>query len=233
MRKYNNFKEVITCLNNSGILYLVLRNFDNLLKESMYMDGHGDVDMLVTDSHAVAKILDAGTYELHGDDGIHYWIEVNKKKVSLDLRFVGDGYYCKKWENEMLERRVNHDGYFIMQYQDYFYSLIYHAILQKKEFSEEYQYRLGIMSKQINVKLPDSPNVNDYIKVLERYMKEHNYTYTWPTDKHVPLNKKLIDNSLLEKNVDLQWIHWKYEMKLKYINFAMKCKHLIINREFK
>ena len=99
MKEYRSFQEVINILNASGAPYLVLRNFDNLLEKEMYQDGHGDVDMLVADSRQIVDILKAQTYSSHGDDGTHYWIQIDGKKVSLDLRYVGDGYYCEKCNN--------------------------------------------------------------------------------------------------------------------------------------
>ncbi len=232
MKKYNSFKEVIDILNNNDIEYLILRNYDNLLNKEMYMDGHGDVDMLVSDSKLVKDLLNAETYPIHGDDGTHYYIIVENKKVSVDLRHVGDGYYCTKWEQDMLERRVLNNGFYVMCPEDYFYSLIYHAVLQKPRFSDEYKRRLEQMASNIGVTIPGNQTAKDYICKLDTYMKTHGYKYTYPKDIFVPLHKKILDPQLIDSNLKLALAHWKFDTKCAMIEFAVKCKHLITTGHF-
>ena len=162
--EYANFRDVLEVLHRNQILYVILRNYDNLLEQKVYMDGHGDVDMLVEDSYKVADLLGAKTYQMHGDDGTHYYVIVNRQRVSLDLRHIGDGYYCKRWQQDMLKRRVKYNGFYVMNVEDYFYSLIYHAILQKPIFSEEYRNRLSIMAKQLGIVI--SKNIFTLWKII-------------------------------------------------------------------
>lgn len=233
MNEYTCFQEIIDVLNENNLSYLILRNYNNLLEKDMYMNGHGDVDMLVADSKVVKETLKAQEYPIHGDDGTHYFIVVNKEKVSLDLRHVGDGYYCTSWQKDMLDRRVKQNGFYVMSPEDYFYSLIYHAILQKPKLSKEYQHRLTKMAAELNISIGEKMTSSDFIKLLENYMRKNSYTYTFPTDIYVPLNKKLIDKKLLIKNKKLAWEHWKFDTKCTIIGYAVKCKHLLAKGKFK
>lgn len=230
--KYNNFQEVIDILNGNNIPYLILRNYDNLLDDSMYMDGHGDVDMLVENSVETCKIIQACSYPKRIGDITHFFIYVNNKKVKLDMRYVGDGYYCEKWEKEMLARRIKEKSFYVMNKEDYFYSLIYHAILQKRVFSSEYAQRLAVMAKALNIEISSKDCLGQYIAELEKYMKKNSYKYTYTVDKHVPLLTKYVSHALIEKNHRLFWLHWKYETHLSMLEFAVKCKHLITKGKF-
>lgn len=232
MNEYNNFQEVIDVLNENKLPYLILRNYDNLLEKEMYMNGHGDVDMLVADSKVVKEVLNAQEYPSHGDDGTHYYIMVDGERVSLDLRHIGDGYYCTSWQKDMLNRRVKRKGFYVMSQEDYFYSLIYHAILQKPKFSNEYKDRLTKMAIELNFSLTEKITSYDFIHLLENYMRKNSYTYTFPTDTYVPLKKKMIDKKLLANSPKLAWEHWKFDTKCSIIGFGVKCKHLLTNGKF-
>ncbi len=48
--EYNSIEEFFSALNAAGINYLVLRNYENLLKPEIYVDGHGDIDLLCDNS---------------------------------------------------------------------------------------------------------------------------------------------------------------------------------------
>lgn len=233
MKTYRNFQEVIDILNENKLSYIILRNYDNILEEEMYMNGHGDVDMLVADSKIVKDVLNAQEYPYHGDDGTHYYVEVNGQRVSLDLRHVGDGYYCTKWQNDMLNRKVLNQGFYVMSPEDHFYSLIYHAIIQKPQFSEEYKNRLVKMGSDLGIHLSEDNKTNDFIKLLEQYMIKNGYFYTYPHDIYVPLHTKYITRKLIEKDSNLYIRHWIFDSKCSLIYLAVKLKHLLTSGKFK
>lgn len=233
MNEYNSFQEVIDVLNENDLPYLILRNYDNLLKEEMYMNGHGDVDMMVEDSNVVKKVLNAHEYPSHGDDETHYYVVVNNQKVSLDLRHVGDGYYCTKWQNDILSRRILYQGFYVMSPEDYFYSLIYHAIIQKPQFSEEYKNRLLKMGSDLGLYISEDNNATDFINLLEQYMIKNGYFYTYPHDIYVPLHTKYITRKLIERDSTLYIRHWIFDSKCSLISFAVKLKHLLTSGKFK
>lgn len=226
---YSNIQSFINELNSSEVPYLVLRNYDNLLEESIYMDGHGDVDILCNDSLTLAKFVKASSHSGHIRQGkhdlVHYFININGQNVSLDLRYVGDGYYCKKWQDDMLARRTMYNGFFVPHPEDYFYSLIYHAVFQKKKFSKDYKVRLKKMGEDLGLVIEDN-SIFYFVQLLETFMRDNSYFYEYPKDKYVPLQTQhIIDKSLFLKNPIRWWQHFLFETKVKFIETLVNIKH--------
>lgn len=232
---YNNINEVLEALNNSNIDYLVLRNYDNLLEDEIYMDGHGDIDLLCADSRKLASALHAIDHPGHiknGEgNGTHYFIFINNVQVSLDLRHIGDGYYCEKWERDLLDRRRKHEGFYVLSTDDYFYSLIYHAIFQKHTFSKEYQQRLQKMAEKLGIETKNY-SLSFFVNLLESHMKKHGYHYEYPKDKHVPLKREHIqDKSLFVMHSSRYWEHLIFETKVNAMALLVKIYHKTIKRK--
>lgn len=227
---YNDIKDVFGILNSQGITYLILRNYENLLSPEMYLDGHGDIDMLCDDSQVIVRLLGAKTNRKDENgfigDGTHYYIYVKGEYVSLDLRHIGDGYYCQEWQKEMLEHRKYNNGFYVMNQEDYFYSLIYHAILQKRSLSEEYRQRLTGMATSLGISLTES-NEKSFIDILNRFMKKNKYKYVYSKDIVVPNRFSLVDRSLITSDYKLQLKHWKFNTKVKAIEIAVNIKHIL------
>lgn len=227
---YSDISAFIDALNTSGVAYVILRNHENIKDASLYVDGHGDVDLLCEDSRLMAKALGAKPY--HHEDGVHYYVKVAGEKVSLDLRSVGDGYYCTPWQQEMLQSRVQENGIWVMNLENYLYSLIHHAILQKRSLSEEYSLRLKEMSQRQGVRV-ETLTERSFISILEKYMIEKGYFYVYPRDFMVPLRTSIINKQLLQRNFSLAYQHWKFDTKVKAIEFLVKVKHLLEGKGFK
>ncbi|MDD3772793.1 MAG: hypothetical protein PHC38_09080 [Weeksellaceae bacterium] len=232
---YKNIKEFVQALNVSEIPYLVIRNFENLYEKELYVDGHGDIDLLCADSKALAKKVNAIPKEYHlkngKEDGTHYYIYIDGKYCNLDLRSVGDGYYCQEWEKDLLKNRVLNNGFYVPAPKDYFYSLIYHSIFQKKEFSEDYRRRLKKMGQDLQINIEEN-KLGFYIRHLEMYMRENGYTYVYPNDKYVPFRKGLIqDKSLLVVDRSIQRKHCYFHSKLAFIGFLVGIKHRLFGKK--
>jgi hypothetical protein len=230
---YDRVSDVFELLNQNKVNYAILRNYDNLLDDNIYMDGHGDIDLICEDSAVFAEVIKAYPQEFHvkngKPDGSHYYTYVKNNYVSLDLRHIGDGYYCKKWEKEMLERKVLHNGFYVLNEEDYFYTLIYHAIYQKPLLSAAYRNRITEMAKNLNLDYADSAS-SDFISLLEIYMKNNNYRYQYPKDKYVPFKKKNIqDNSLLDFHFKEYFKNMVLHFKIAVIEFLVKTKHFLLN----
>lgn len=229
MRNFDSVIEVFSLLNAEGVEYLVLRNFENLLTPQMYLDGHGDIDLLCRDSQQIVKTLDAGTD--YADcppfigDGTHYYIFIQGHKVSLDLRYPGDGYYCEQWENNMLATRQTHECFFVLDLINQFYSLIYHAILQKSSLSDEYLGRLQVMAKSLGL---TTDSERSLLSALQTFMRERGYRFTYPSDYHVPCRFGLVSRDLVDRDLRLWWSHTRYSTRLRVIGFLVRAKHLIL-----
>lgn len=230
---YNSMSEVFELLNYLKVNYAILRNYYNLLEDDIYIGGHGDVDLICEDSAIFAKALNALPQEFHvkngKSDGVHYYTYIQNNYVSLDLRHIGDGYYCKKWEKEMLARKVMRNEFYVLNEEDYFYTLIYHAIYQKPFLSTEYRFRLTEMA--VNLNLDTGTGSSQYfISLLEIYMRNNNYRYQYPKDKYVPFNKKNIqDKSLLDFHFKEYFINTVLHSKIAAIEFLVKTKHYLFN----
>ena len=232
---FESISDFFSAANNSGIQYVILRNYENIMSPELYVKGHGDIDLLCEDSIKFAFAVGANSFlnkrKEICSDGYHYYIKVNGKNVSLDIRSVGDGYYCKKWEIDMLLNRIENEGYYIMNFEDYFYSLIHHSILQKRSFTEEYKERLQQMGSLLGLNMANKQEL-DYIVLLENYMLERGYSYTFPKDIFVPLNKKyIIKKELIESDFSLEYRHWIFDLKVNLLERLVSIKHLLLKNK--
>lgn len=149
-KKWKTAAEAFAVLNDC-CTYLVMRNYEHFYEE-LLLEGHNDIDVLCRsprDRRKMVKALGA-VPRLSRDNGIHYRFRCGGKEMDLDIRCVGDGYYDRRWQKEMLKTRVyDKRGFYHMEEDDYFYSLLYHGVYQKEGLSEEYFQRLNAMNGPI------------------------------------------------------------------------------------
>lgn len=230
---YSSIKEVVELLNKSNVPYLILRNYENLLNDEIYVSGHEDIDLLCEKSEDIVRVLNAEQSDYHKKsivkDRTHYYIYIADKKVDLDLRHCGDGYYCELWERDMLRSRVLHNGFYVPNKVDYFYSLVYHAVLQKKVLTEEYKGRLWIMSEDLQISL-GTKEEQTFIKELENFMSNRGYTFTYTSDFYIPLQFQKVSKQMVVTDFKLQFQHFLFHSKVRLIEALVKVKHLLLNR---
>ncbi len=230
-KSFRCIEDFFKLLDTVGANYLVLRNFENLLEPEFYVNGHADIDLLCDDSRKIIEL--EGVLPLHPKsqrlkgDGIHYCISVNGQFVSLDLREVGDGYYCEKWERELLELKIRKDCFYVMNEINYFFTLAYHAILQKRQFSYEYKLRLCEMADKLDIKI-ENASENSFLVAIERYMRYNGYVFTYSRDHMVPNRFKLVDRTMVRRDTRLQLRHALFEMKVAAIELLIKMKHSLL-----
>ena len=53
---FGRIEDLFNTLNDAGVKYLVLRNYENLLEPELYVDGHGDINMLCSDSQEIVDL---------------------------------------------------------------------------------------------------------------------------------------------------------------------------------
>ena len=161
--------------------YLIMRNWEGFY-DDILIEGHNDIDVLCADIKSRDKIVAAFSANDLSGDGFHYSFLYQGRDVTLDTRIVGDGYYDINWQKEMLANRIKNPlGFYVMTDEDYFYSLTYHAIYQKKDgLSEEYRVRLGEMKPEYK-----EFKQEDYIRLLHEYLLQHGYYYTHTVDDSV------------------------------------------------
>ena len=179
-KKFDSLQDVFHELNSyPNLKWIVMRNFEDM-PHKVTIDEHLDVDLLVSDYYLVKRILDSSSatndrYENGGNRILNYVI-INNKKVLFDFRFVGDNYYDKKLEQEMLNTRIIHpNGFYIPNNNLHLHTLIYHALIHKSEISPTYIEvfkKYGLNDSEINR--------NSLKTKLDIFMKENRYSYVKP-----------------------------------------------------
>jgi hypothetical protein len=175
--------------------YLILRNFEGIDNTSFASD-HPDIDILCADRERLCKKINA-IPRLKKDDGIHYKILLGDYDIPVDIRTPGDGYLCEKWECALLAGKIkNIQGFNIPDDVNYFYSLLYHVLIQKSSVSEEYKKKLEYLASKIRIDF----SMSNSLKILEQFMEANKYYYTYSnylsaTHNFESVNRALIDNS--------------------------------------
>lgn len=182
---FSSIKEMFYTLNNC-INYAILRNYESLPDE-IYVNEHNDVDIICDSLENVVYILDAEKV-FQEDYRVHYKVKAENRDVFFDLRYVGDNYYYYKIEQEILNNRIyNEKGFFTISKELYFYTLLYHALLHKPKFSNDYKERLQKMNKKYEQEVMNNDNA---ITILNNWLLENGYIITVPIDVSVQFNKE-------------------------------------------
>lgn len=181
---WNSVNQIIEALNE--IEYVFLRNSESIAED---FDESDDWDILCRDKKEMVNALEAVPLVLNSNC-YNYYTLVNQKKLLLDIRCVGDGYFDKNWENEMLNRRKEKTVY-VLDSENQKYSVLYHALVHKEK-SEAEKYKKYILS-EFSV-FDDETNINQ----LGTFMNDHNYAITKPLDDGVYINEMNV-NRIMEK----------------------------------
>jgi len=158
------------------VRYLVMRNYDNIIED---LNNGGDLDLLVDRKDDVIIATKACPMVV-GDNCYNYKISIAGNEIPVDLRVVGDGYYDRFWESQMLDTRKRRGEFYIMDSENYMYSILYHCIIHKKHIPDKYLPYLhenGI------------DRVSDLISALDNYMLSNGYDYVIPRDKGIGFNR--------------------------------------------
>lgn len=191
--KWNSLDEFFTCLNEKAC-YVILRNFENLDSDVLLLK-HPDIDILCSD-RAFLLSISRSFPRGNNNDYIHRFIFVKNKKIDVDIRCIGDGYYDTYWEKNILLDRVFYNGkFYIPSKQNYFYSLLYHVLIQKNEISNDYVQKLGELARDLNI----LNNTFLNIPTLQSFMREKKYKFTYPESPYTIANFKNVDKSLIKK----------------------------------
>ena len=183
--QWNTVKEMFYALNNC-LNYAVLRNHESLPNE-IYENDHNDIDIICESLEDAAYVLNA-TPVFEEKYRVHYKTQVEGRIAYFDLRHIGDNYYYEKLEKDILKHRVfNEKGFYILSKDDYFYTLLYHALIHKPVFKEDYKQKLMNMGVE-NVNMETS--IEEYSKILKNWMKKNEYIMVDPEDQTVSLNPR-------------------------------------------
>ena len=166
---------------NSTLNYVVLRNFENL-PDIPYGEKHPDIDFLV-------KNLDEAVYIMQAEKvfkenfRVYYKLNVSGDNVYIDLRSVGDEYYDKNWQIEILNTRIFHEKkFYIPSNENYFFTLVYHVLIHKIEISSDYYHKIAEIFKRFISRDEKKLNFTYYFEMLENFLKKNEYEYVRPKD---------------------------------------------------
>lgn len=188
---YQSISDLFYVLNNS-LQYVVLRNHE-VLPNEYTVEGHGDIDLLVENKNYAAYLTLARPV-FKEPYRVYHIINIAGKEVPFDFRYVQDNYYSPKWEQDILKTRVLQKGlYYTPSPEHQFYTLLYHAYIQKWEVKVDYIPKLTDYGKQIGVDY--SHSVDLAIELLDDFMLSNRYEYIRPNDKSVLYNQKNLKKS--------------------------------------
>ena len=190
LKNYESVYEFFECLNREGTEYVVMRNYEEMDKENFFCEGHEDIDVLCKDVDEFVKNTDV-ICKMDIDDDIHFMTFIGEKPVPIDLRHQGDDYYDEKWEEDILKRRekAQNGNWYVMSQEDYYYSLVYHVILQKKTVNTVYLKKLCVMAEHLGIV---AKTVEEHIEKLKKYMDKSGYDFVKPKDASVPYQEQYI-----------------------------------------
>ena len=175
-RSWENINQLFYVL-NSTINYVILRNFESLPTVYPLAD-KGDIDLLVENYNKTYLIMNAKPV-CSEDYRVQNEVNIAGQIVRFDIRFVGDHYYDDLWEKKILKnKKLNTMGFYNLCDEDYFYTLLYHAIVHKPVICDDYRQRLTKMGNNLGI-----TNIDQ--NTLDEYMEKMKYRYTRPRDKSV------------------------------------------------
>lgn len=209
MYKWNSLAELWALLNDKTE-YVILRNFENL-NEEISLSIHPDIDFLCSNRNVFLSIIKSEPRNGNLKDYVHRVINVGGKNVDIDIRCVGDGYYDEMWEKEILKTRIlSEEGFYIPSNEHYFYSLLYHVLIQKKTISKDYEDKLLNLAKDVD------NETDDFIisvKVLQKYMKTKGFYFTYPENSRTIANFGIVDKSMIKNDLYKKIIRAMYNIR--------------------
>jgi hypothetical protein len=180
--------------------YVVLRNFEGLPDQAT-LQGHDDIDFLVKNYDNVAFLLN-GEKVFNKKYRVHFELTVANKKVLCDIRAIGDNYYTLPWQLSILNTRKLLRGFYVPENQNHIYSVLYHALVQKKSIAENYKEILeNVFGTSCAITLETK---------LFNYMQSHDYNFVEPKDLTVFYNR---DEKSITRKCFYSYLDFKYFVK--------------------
>ena len=221
-KSWNSLSTLFDFLNKHSN-WIILRNFEDLNDNYLFEDGD-DIDILCEEINFFSALMNA---KKRSGERCSYFVTVNNFKIPLDIRFIGDKYYDPVWAKDMLSRKIINNGIPTPCQLDYFFSLMYHAKLQKNFVKPIYIERLDNLALKMNFLLPKHFILDDSIcsRALNSFLKTYNYYYTYTDDAG--------RNETFLKNIDKKEINdllsnWRVLLKSSRVTFHKKIREVFL-----
>ena len=238
---WDSLSQLFYVLNNT-IQYVVLRNYE-LLPDSFDPSIHGDIDLLVENLNKIVYLANARKKFPENPSNVAYYVPICNDEIQFDFRFLGDNYMDKRWEMEVLQsaREFVLDshpmGIMIMSPLHQYYTLLYHAYVQKIKIAPDYPAKLQTFATAIGATYKE--DVEYSMCQLLGFMKEFDYHISIPSEWEGTLNWKNIKYSDEYRGVRVRYIlHpgiWRtirsiYAWGLKALNKVRMVLHIQIKQ---
>ncbi|PCJ97713.1 MAG: hypothetical protein COA50_04540 [Flavobacteriaceae bacterium] len=187
---WNSLEEIFEAFNELSN-YVVLRNFVNIDDELKNL--HPDIDLLTDNKRLLADISN-GKPTYKEKRRVQHLVMIDGQKVFFDFRFVGDNYYDNKWEQQILNTRIQYKNLYIPNNENHFYSLMYHAFIHKEKLIEDYIIKLIDFSSNVNLNY-NNKSFLDFMVLndLNSFMLSKGYDYVEPRDVTVFFNIRVVE----------------------------------------
>jgi predicted Ser/Thr protein kinase len=215
----------------AGLDYVVLRNFDDLVDGRA--DQGSDIDILANDFYLFkrstgaigykhkmptdslfkrARTLTGPTRDYYRPGPAHEYggykvaglVNIAGQEITVDIRFVGDGYYCEEWERKILAGRVKLGNIWVPDTENLFYSLLYHALVHKPRLSNRYRRMLGEMAPTVGMDGQIAESDGQLWACLDQFMLVNRYTYDRPSELAISLSAAARKRMGITTEKDLQ-----------------------------
>ena len=193
---FKNLTEFFDKLNSTpGLEYVIMRNFDHY-PEKVIVDEHTDIDILVNDYFLFKRVAGGKNRKQPSlEDGgykVANLVIFGDMEVTVDTRHFGDNYYDLQWQKNIMNTRVQHKGFWVMDSENHCYSLLYHGLVHKPQVSETYRRTLPLLFNKIGLDIDDIKVRDDYFlwELLDNYMNVMGYKYVEPNEISIPCNPK-------------------------------------------
>lgn len=188
--RVNTLSEFFSTLNDINFLYCVMRNWENL-PDSVELGEHSDLDLLVYDFTHFTEVFPEATQE-YEYPRVRFKMPIGDSYIYIDVRHVGDRYYPKDFEIDMLNLRIwNDKGFYTPDKARFIMGLAYHAVHHKN--SNNYQKYLGDAEiKDLLVALKKSKI--GYVEPIDPSVGRFNQYFSGDTAKIERKDGKIIKN---------------------------------------
>ena len=136
----HSLTKFLSYMNDINFPYVVLRNFDNL-PYYVQVGEHSDLDLLVYDLKHWMEIFPRAD-RVHAHPRVRFKMPIENTHFFTDVRYIGDNYYPKAFEQNILDSREwNQKGFFTPNPIHFRLALTYHAVHHKDK--NTYQDKIG------------------------------------------------------------------------------------------
>ena len=193
---WRSLRDMFAFLNDTAP-YAVIRNSETL-PDRHDPAVHGDIDFLVEDEKGVANLL--GARKVHAEPyRVHYEVQVGGAPLRIDLRHIGDDYYCEEWERDILaRRRLLPGGVYVPSAEDGFFALVYHALYQKPFVAADYAAKAKALADEAGI---GGASFDEWLPMLERFLEKMGYSVPRPADHSVKFNAHVVAAGQLSRRV--------------------------------